>query len=118
MTDLLTRLESGSGADAALEVALCERLGIPWPYKPILTSLDAALSLVERMLPKCGVNIDIAPDGQETVCVHIQQSEAEWTYHGWPAEFAKTAPRAVLKALLRTLETREKDRAKLKEPQQ
>lgn len=93
MTDLLTRLESGSGADAALEVALCERLGIPWPYKPILTSLDAALSLVERMLPAW--QFTIYHDG-----AYVSRSDPpsiEWGR-------AKTPARSLCAALLRALQ--------------
>ncbi len=122
MTDLLTRLESGSGNDHQLNIDICEKLGLaPKEYfgskvtsyswesgvintekarhldalrpPPILTSLDAALSLVERMLPAW--QFTIYHDG-----AYVSRSDPpsiEWGR-------AKTPARSLTAALLRALD--------------
>lgn len=123
MTDLLTRLESGSGSDRELDLAVATTLfpeagpctplcpgdePIFWhsplykqPCPAYTSSLDAALSLVERMLPGQEVELAITPAGTKcTVFVEMRPGAAWAGYKG----AAQSPARAVCAALLRALD--------------
>lgn len=75
----------------------------------VTSSLDAVVSLIEAKLPGCGFQIDVHSDagsrhGSEA---HISQSDAEWTYSGWPTARAPTPPLALLLAFLEALRAKE-----------
>lgn len=129
MTSLLTRIESGQGADRALDGELwCVANGhefVTWDgagcaYRdhavkwdngfrhvdasriPALTSsVDAALSLVERMLPGQEIELAITRAGTKCTVLVEQRPGAAWLgYKG----ANKTPARAVVAALLRVLD--------------
>jgi len=116
MTSLLTRIESGQGADEALDLDIIKTLlpkavvmradtdeeGKVIPGKSneythwrLTSSLDAALSLVERMLP--GWPWIVYHDGAEL----ISPKAAGPIHYGR----APTPARSLLAALLRALES-------------
>lgn len=73
-------------------------------------SVDAALALVERVLPGCGVGFDVNVEhgrGDKPVRAWLNQSEAEWTYDGWPSAVGRTPALAILAALLKALLARQ-----------
>lgn len=133
MTDLLTRLGSGSGSDRLLDVAILYELdreqwerfqaiyvakmteaaknGLTnrddacWRFGfgdcPLFTSsLDAALSLVERLLPGKEVEIVITPTGTKCT-IFVEVAPGAWDGHKGRN---KTPARAACAALLRALD--------------
>lgn len=129
MTDLLTRLESSEGSDHQLTIDICEALKLaPKEYfgspvisyswdsgvintvkarhldalrpPPILTSIDAALSLVERTLPGKEVEIVITPTGTKCT-IFVEAAPGAWDGHKGRN---KTPARAACAALLRALD--------------
>ncbi len=71
MTDLSTRIASAECGSRELDVAIyaaCEGMSeelaeLRWQaYEPVSRSLDAALALVERVLPGWGVTLSAWPD--------------------------------------------------------
>lgn len=136
MTDLLTRLESGSGNDHQLNIDICEKLGLaPKEYfgskvtsyswesgvintekarhldalrpPPILTSIDASLSLVERMLPGSFYFLGkgkLKPDEPLFAAQIYKPGDIGDEGLLGEAEHASSQPRALLIALLRALD--------------
>lgn len=133
MTSLLTRIESGQGADEALDLDIIKTLlpeavvmradtdeeGKVIPGKSheythwrLTSSLDAVLSLVERMLPGWRV-VNLCEWDDETLRARgpwmcdLKPPGTQGDVTVWPAKcpHAQTAPRALLIALLRALES-------------
>ena len=125
LRSLLADLEKATGAgrdyDAQIDAALGITVDIapisgPWSYYPgedgagyrptfeYTSSLDAAIALVERVLPGSGIDLCVIPDAKgRSKAYYICQSEADWTYEGWPSAYGPTPPLALLTALFRAL---------------
>lgn len=125
-SSLIPRLEAGNGSDRELDGDLFEQFGgDEWEkayhraqlpcgcphdmavkearlYAPhYITSLDASLALVERMLPGWGYTINLDPD-RGTVMANLYSLKSGGVHrHAYHAD----APRALLIALLKALES-------------
>ena len=123
LTELLARVEAAVGPDRELDLAIGIEFGEadhsgPAYHRPFkdwarhyTASIDAALALVEKMLPGWNIKLEIFPKGtnlaQATIKRYVNH-ELEY-YLSWSEDFVARPPAiAILAALLRALSSREK----------
>lgn len=118
-TDLISRLGSGSGEDAALDTAIADLLGHEVREfgggntfhfaSPVTSSLDATIALVSRVLPKAWFCASSCRLGMECgISVEEEQSDGGWALWEFEGRHLSSPSRALLAALLRALEAKEK----------
>ena len=113
LADLLRKIESASGADRELDLALGRLWPTPQPFslsinqqrggKPpvfaFTASIDAALSLVERVLPGANtVGFEKVPRGADAYVSRNHVNEDHWLFE---SPTCATPPLALLSACLR-----------------
>lgn len=103
LNELLERCKAATGPDRGLDYDIDKVLGLNYDFfiRPRFTaSIDAALDLVERMLPDTvRPGFQQNPDRSWSAAIlRVQPDENEC-----PADTAPTAPLAILTALLQAL---------------
>lgn len=115
LDDLIRRVEAATGPDRELDFDVCAALGLYeaeptygphlrriWHGPRLTASIDAALALVEKVLPGC----------TDTSDASYPEAGIEWTLFpdggdDWITGTAKTRPLAIIAALLRALKQQE-----------
>ena len=118
--DLIARVEAANGPDREIDADISRTLGLTyrdgafgigygddWPQAELTASIDAALALVERMLPGGFGTLAYFPESSEAVIMVDVSTETPVgnimvaTVFGRAT--ARTLPLAILLALLRAL---------------
>lgn len=113
LTALLERVKAATGPDRELDAAIVRALGLAendlvfyigrgddWPQAKITASIDAALALVEKMLPGAMQASGIMEEGP--FCRLVVPNPEYWGYREFKGD-GVTQPLAVLAALLTAL---------------
>ncbi len=106
LTELLAKVREAKGANYMLEIEIADALGTHPRFSPppqFTASIDAALALVERVMPGCAMNAWIDPTRPEPRRCQADIFPEDHSFGG----SAPTLPLAICAALLSALIARE-----------